>query len=162
MQNGIISNAAIKVNYAGDLPEYNKKYKINELAFLITNTIDDICDFVCDLRNSNQDVYNEIIEFTDKNFNITNFCLTDLTEKFNLSRKTVTNVFKQMTGMTFQEYIENKRIEMAKYYLAETDNTISEIANQCGYGTENAFYKSFKKSVGITPGTYRKSHAKKN
>jgi len=44
--------------------------------------------------------------------------------------------------------------------LAETNNTIREIAFACGYGNEYHFIRQFKKITGKTPTEYRNFHIK--
>ena len=55
----------------------------------------------------------------------------------------------------FEELIQF-RVELAKRLLRETDLSLSEITEQCGYSTESYFMKQFKSVTGITPTEYRK------
>ena len=83
--------------------------------------------------------------------------MTSVTSNFNVSDKTVSSVVKQKTGQSFLGYVENLRIDKAKTLLEDDTLKVADVASMCGYGTEGAFYKAFKKKVNVSPGVYRKS-----
>ena len=63
-------------------------------------------------------------------------------------------------GLTFLEFINSKRIEKAKEFLADKSNQflpIDEIAYKAGFKSKATFYKYFKDIVGTTPSNYRNS-----
>jgi len=65
-------------------------------------------------------------------------------------------VFKRLTGMNVTEYVTAKRIVRAKELLLETDATIREIADRCGFESLPHFHRMFKKIAGETPAQYKK------
>lgn len=81
----------------------------------------------------------------------------DLCEEFLMSRTKLYETFNDALNMTIGRYIKQKRIERAKYLLTETNQTISEIAQQTGFGEYNYFCSVFKKEVGLTANQYRTS-----
>ncbi|MDE6619688.1 MAG: AraC family transcriptional regulator [Lachnospiraceae bacterium] len=64
--------------------------------------------------------------------------------------------FKQFTGCTVTEYIQQRRMRQAEHLLAKTDLTIGQVAQTVGYSTSSRFAELFRKSTGILPGEYRK------
>ncbi|MGG1519703.1 helix-turn-helix transcriptional regulator [Paenibacillus oryzisoli] len=62
--------------------------------------------------------------------------------------------FKQVTGMTFIDYVTMYRLDKAKALLLETDDKINDIALSVGYQPPY-FNRLFKKYEGITPGQFR-------
>lgn len=72
------------------------------------------------------------------------------------SVQTLINRFRMYTGKTPTEYITQFRIKKAKDLLINTDFSIGQIANLCGY--ENVYYFSnvFKKEIGISPLKFRR------
>ncbi|MDR6551781.1 AraC family transcriptional regulator [Paenibacillus qinlingensis] len=62
--------------------------------------------------------------------------------------------FKQITGLTFIDYVTQYRLNKAKQLLLETDEKINDIAGSVGYQAPY-FNRLFKKYEGITPGQYR-------
>jgi two-component system, response regulator YesN len=81
--------------------------------------------------------------------------LEKLANRFFLSREHISRKFKQQTGMPLSKYIMNLRIDQAKSWLSETDESILSISLMLGYQDEKYFSKLFKKVVGITPFEYR-------
>lgn len=66
-----------------------------------------------------------------------------------LSRK-----FKADTGKTIPDYINSKRISMAKILLSRKSTNITDIAIQVGYRDSSYFSKAFKKVEGMSPTQY--------
>jgi AraC-like DNA-binding protein len=66
-------------------------------------------------------------------------------------------VFKQLTGMNVTDYVNAKRISQAKELLFETDDTISLIAENCGFESLPHFHRIFKRITGMTPGVYKRT-----
>ncbi|SFG64277.1 AraC family transcriptional regulator [Prevotella sp. KH2C16] len=67
------------------------------------------------------------------------------------------DLIKKETGMTPQEHIQAKIIDLAKEELLGTEKTISEIAYQLGFQYSQHFNRYFKRNVGMSPSQYRKS-----
>ncbi|MGI9244928.1 MAG: helix-turn-helix domain-containing protein [Verrucomicrobiales bacterium] len=65
-------------------------------------------------------------------------------------------IFKQSTGMTFTEYVNRQRIELAKRELLKPDRRITEVAYDVGYQSLSQFNRSFLKIVGESPSLFRK------
>ncbi|HBM79483.1 MAG TPA: AraC family transcriptional regulator [Clostridiaceae bacterium] len=64
--------------------------------------------------------------------------------------------FRKHLGISPMQYINRKRMEMAKGLIKATDMTISEIARRTGYKDPFYFSKLFKKYTGFSPSEYRK------
>lgn len=65
------------------------------------------------------------------------------------------SLFKKNVGVTIHDFLLNYRLERAKYYLANTNRVILDIANDCGFVSVSRFYAGFKDKVGLTPTQYR-------
>jgi transcriptional regulator GlxA family with amidase domain len=77
------------------------------------------------------------------------------------SRRNIVRRFKQVTGITPIEYLQQTRIEAAKKLLVQTAQQMTEVIVNSGYSDPKAFRKIFRKSVGMTPSEYReKFHVK--
>lgn len=71
------------------------------------------------------------------------------------SRRNMVRRFKQVTGITPIEYLQQTRIEAAKKLLLQTSLQMTEVIYNTGYNDPKAFRKVFRKSVGMTPSEYR-------
>jgi transcriptional regulator GlxA family with amidase domain len=71
------------------------------------------------------------------------------------SRRNIVRRFKQVTGITPIEYLQQTRIEAAKKLLEQTGEQMTEVIYKSGYNDPKAFRKVFRKTVGMTPTQYR-------
>lgn len=72
-----------------------------------------------------------------------------------LSKRTLIRRFKQATGYTPLEYLQEQRLFKAKALLEFSNNSFDEITFKVGYENSSSFGRLFKKRIGLTPGTYR-------
>lgn len=96
----------------------------------------------------------DIVSYVDMYY-MEELSLEKLANRFFLSREHISRKFKQHTGMPLSKYIMKLRIEQAKCWLNETDESIYSISLMLGYQDEKYFSKLFKKVVGMTPFEYR-------
>lgn len=82
--------------------------------------------------------------------------LESVSEVVNLNSSYFSALFKKNCKIGFSEYLVDIRITQAKKLLAESDRSISEIAQQVGYHDPKHFSKVFKKVCQIKPNEYRK------
>ncbi|AVM69428.1 DNA-binding response regulator [Lachnospiraceae bacterium oral taxon 500] len=64
-------------------------------------------------------------------------------------------IFKEVTGDNFNEYLIRQRMEKAAELLGTTSLKIQEIAEACGYDDQRYFASSFKKQYGCTPTKFK-------
>ncbi len=81
--------------------------------------------------------------------------VADLAEKFNLSESRLRVLFKQTAGIPLGRYLQNYRLNRAMALLRTTKVPISEISDEAGFGSPQAFSRIFKKELGHTPRAYR-------
>ncbi|MFI9361397.1 GlxA family transcriptional regulator [Kitasatospora sp. NPDC053057] len=73
-----------------------------------------------------------------------------------MSERNFTRVFRTETGRTPASYVESVRIEAAKRLLETTAATLDAVARSCGFGTVETLHRSFKRTLHVTPGEYRR------
>jgi AraC-like DNA-binding protein len=73
-----------------------------------------------------------------------------------LHPQSLSRFFRQHLGMNFQEYLIQLRVARAANLLLRTEDTVVEIAFQCGFNHPGNFNKHFLRHYGMTPGAYRK------
>ena len=84
-----------------------------------------------------------------------------ITDHFELSATYLNQLFKQELGMTIKQYISEMRMERAEQLLAQTYETVDEIAAKCGYSNGNYFAKAFRENRKMSPTDYRKMMEKR-
>ena len=83
--------------------------------------------------------------------------LEELAQRFFMSRSYLTRSFRNVTGFSVVEYMTYIRIQKAQQLLRESDRSITEIADLCGFGNITYFEKVLKTTTGHTPVQYRKT-----
>ena len=96
-----------------------------------------------------------IVDHIKHNYSDYHLCATSVAETFEVSEKRVYEVVRELTDMSFNEYLLSLRMKRAAYLLVATQESITEIADQCGYQGSSTFYRVFKKYYGMPPGQYR-------
>ena len=86
-----------------------------------------------------------------------NVSLEELGQRFFMSRSYLTRSFRNVTGFSVIEYMNYIRIQRAQQLLKESERSITDIADHCGFGNITYFEKVFKQTTGQTPVQYRKS-----
>lgn len=66
-----------------------------------------------------------------------------------------TKFFKKNTGKTFLSFLNDYRIDKAKWLLINSDLPVSEIITQTGFESDKTFYRLFKRSMKMAPLEYR-------
>jgi signal transduction histidine kinase/DNA-binding LacI/PurR family transcriptional regulator/CheY-like chemotaxis protein len=69
----------------------------------------------------------------------------------------LTFCFRQELGTTPIEYLQRYRINQAKRYLKETQQSITEIALNVGFSDSGYFGRIFRRETGVTPEAFRRS-----
>lgn len=86
--------------------------------------------------------------------------LDTLSYKFSYSKFHLHRRFKEVIGITLNEYIKKRRIENSIYFLfANPDTAISEIAGYCGFSSAT-YSREFKKIFSRTPKEWRNIYKK--
>lgn len=134
------------------------------------------------LYNNKHDAYNEMIRMVDIIFDKMNIkgklsddgmrsvidyiernlrrgiSLEDVANHVNISTYYLSKIFKKEMGVNFITYVTDRKMDMAKEMLANTDIPVLNIALDLAYNEANYFSKAFKKKTGLTPSEYREKY----
>jgi transcriptional regulator GlxA family with amidase domain len=105
-------------------------------------------------RNHNDDLVASAQEKIEASYHDTG-TIEEMIRDIPSSRRNIVRRFKQVTGITPIEYLQQTRIEAAKKLLLLTGKQMNDIIYDSGYNDPKAFRKIFRKSVGMTPTEYR-------
>ena len=86
------------------------------------------------------------------------FTLAMLAKQQNLSISSLSHRFRTATGVSPMEYLQSCRMANAKQMLAETDCSIGEIVEKCGFSDNSNFSRTFKSLNGMSPTDFRKKY----
>lgn len=65
-------------------------------------------------------------------------------------------IFKRFTGKTPHGFVSCERFELARKLLSDRDVPLVTVAHRSGFSTQAAFSTAFKRTMGCTPGDYRR------
>jgi len=128
--------------------------------------------FILILRNSNYNVISiddnkklsnrlmflrSVNEFVELNY-MHDINLKEIANHTNYSVYYFAHYFKEVTNVTFIEYLTSIRIEKACKLITLSDNTLTNISFACGFKNIRAFNRAFKRRLCTTPTMYRKDN----
>ncbi|WP_027125071.1 AraC family transcriptional regulator [Gelidibacter mesophilus] len=102
----------------------------------------------------NSDKIKTVYEFVQENYH-KKITLAEVSDLVNMSHVSFNRFMKKRTGKTFVEYVNDVRIGFAAIRLIEKDNSISEIAFNCGFNNIANFNRVFKNLKKCTPSQYK-------
>jgi AraC-like DNA-binding protein len=82
--------------------------------------------------------------------------LANLAAAAGLSRMYFARTFRAATGLRPHDYVLHKRIERAQQMLADTSDSLVDVALSVGFQTQAHFTTVFKRIVGNTPCQWRR------
>ncbi len=106
-------------------------------------------------------IVKKAINYINLNFD-NSLSLSIIAEKIDINPCHLSRQFKKETKMTITDFINERRIEEAKFLIEQNNNSITEIALMVGYENHNYFCKVFKRITSLTPMDYLKKTQLKN
>ena len=97
----------------------------------------------------------EVLEYVNGNYQ-DSLTLGTFCEQKHYSVAYISRRFKQETGVTLREYVQNVRIKKSCELLEDSDLRVVEIARRVGYEDIKFFNQIFKRRMQISPREYRK------
>ena len=99
--------------------------------------------------------WQEIADYIDSNLG-EELTLSALAQKCFYNPSYFSRIFKEHFGTSLTEYVNRRRVELAKKLLSEQKLSVEEIAYRVGYPSKSSFYRSFSRMTGTTPAEYKK------
>jgi len=99
----------------------------------------------------------------DKLFLKNNLTISEVSKRLNIPSHHISQMLSTNVKMTFNQYVNEKRINHAKSILAHPKNNmykIEALSLEMGFNNKVTFYKAFKKHVGMTPSQFKKEKQK--
>ncbi|OMF48236.1 hypothetical protein BK136_01485 [Paenibacillus amylolyticus] len=109
---------------------------------------------------SHRAMINELRIYIEEHFDDPDLSLKHLSDRFQISGKYASYLFKEEFEMKFVDFLVKLRVEKACRLLSASDMAVQDIALQVGYANAISFGRVFKRIMGVTPGDYRKQGGK--
>lgn len=115
-------------------------------------------DFVKEISKSTKEKIDSALIYLNRNFT-TPITREALADKLDISPDHFGRSFKQQTGFTLKDYLNDLRIKEAEVQLKKSDISVVDIAYNVGFESLRTFNRAFKKKTGESPSTYRKQQS---
>ena len=94
----------------------------------------------------------EAIQYIQDNCGL-QLTLMDVSRKYNFSPNYFSELLKQNTGLSFKQFLIEKRMMKAIRMLLSNDEdySVERVINECGYANKSFFYNTFKQHFGVMP-----------
>ncbi len=103
-------------------------------------------------------VINSVIQIIENRYMDPNLSLNVIAEEIKLSRVYLGKIFRDATGQSVADYINEVRIQQVIKQLEHSDSPLTEIMDKVGIENKSYFYTKFKNRMGVSVSDYRKRH----
>ena len=116
-----------------------------------------ICRAVTEKQQSKpaRQLSGKVKEYIQENYHNPDLNISITGQHFEMTPTYLSGIFKEETGQSLLEYINEVRIERCKGFLM-AGHSVVEIAEMTGFRGSGALIRVFKKITGLTPGQYKK------
>lgn len=106
-------------------------------------------------------VIEQAVAYIRENFS-SDITLSSLAKRFSLSPEHFSRLFKKETGLGFSKYLNTLRLQYAEQLLRSSEGqSITQVAEICGFEDSNYFSKKFKEVYGTSPKKLQKKYKSK-
>jgi PAS domain S-box-containing protein len=100
----------------------------------------------------------EVVRHVQQNYG-SNLRVADLARRAGLSEYQFERRIQKTFQLTAGQLIQKTRMEAALAKLRDTEESIADVALDCGYSDQSAFTRKFRQTVGLSPSVYRARHS---
>jgi len=150
-----------------------KDQDITFLSLLNVETIDEINAHFFELfeevtlrlhqkRNSkHEELIRRIQDIIERDYGDCQLSLNHIAQELDMSPVYISRLYKQLTMKSLTDVIAEVRMNKAKELLLHSDLPIADIAERTGFTNSSYFYRTFKRTNGVTPNEYRRAQVEK-
>ena len=84
--------------------------------------------------------------------------VSDLAKQVGVSERHLNRQFHDALGLGIQQFLIRTRVQNAALAIRNSEQSLAEIGEACGFYDQSAFTRQFRKHVGLTPAAYRKRY----
>lgn len=110
-----------------------------------------------EVRTMDPEIVDSARLFIDQNF-ARELTLDDVSSFTGFSKYYFSRIFKQQLGVSFSEYLRQKRVSVAVELLIHSRQSIQEIAKSAGFGSISTFNRIFREAKNCSPGEFRRMY----
>lgn len=124
------------------------------LESIITIALDHIPqDDESNIKNSK--TINNLLFHIEKEFLNPSLSLVNIADTLKITQNYLGKLIRDYTGLSFNQYVNQKRLKYAANLLKNDSITIQEASENSGFSSTSYFIKLFKSEYGMTPNEYK-------
>lgn len=102
-------------------------------------------------------IVSKAMQYINRNFQ-ENANLPHAAKEQHISPQYLSSVFSKTAGITFQNYLIEKRLSVAAALLKSRNHSVTDACYECGYTDLSHFTRSFKNKYGMSPKKFSELH----
>jgi two-component system response regulator YesN len=130
-------------------------HSVTDMKQWIVHTVDRALKYASEVEKSNSVIW-RVKQFIGMNLGKDLSC-EDIANQVFLNPIYLNRIFKKETGISLSEYIQQRRLKMARDLLSNTNMPVSTIAAHVGYTNFSHFSRMFRKHTSMSPMDFRKT-----
>lgn len=112
------------------------------------------------MKEEHMQLYTDIVDYISWRIH-ENIKVSEIADYFEYNEKYLTTFFKKVSGTSLKAYILNRKTELAKALLTDSNQPIAQIGYDLGFTDNHNFSSAFKKITGQSPSEYRGTYAER-
>lgn len=131
-----------------------------EESKLLHEIVEQVMEITCpekaiDFQASQEEIIRRVHDYLMEHIS-ERITIEELSKEFLMNTTTLKKAFKNVYGTTIAAHMKKHRLEQAANMLAETNDSIAQIAKAVGYESQSRFTTAFKEAYGLLPTEYKK------
>jgi AraC-like DNA-binding protein len=157
--NNVVDLDEYTKNVLMQLTEESSKFEIKGVLYSICAEFDKHTSYKR-ITADKQTLLFKIFSYVEKNFK-EDCSLATLAASVGYNAEYVSRFFKSKMGISYNDYVNMRRLNHAAHLIGNTDQTMLACALESGYSSLRSFNRNFKEYYGVTPHEYKKGARKK-
>lgn len=112
------------------------------------------------MKEEQLQLYTDIVDYISWRIH-ENIKVSEIADYFEYNEKYLTTFFKKASGTSLKSYILNRKMELAKALLTDSNQPVAQIGYDLGFSDNHNFSSAFKKITGQSPSKYRGTYAQR-
>ena len=137
---------------------YRLHLKMRTQEEVIKQRMDFIHNVAPLIRKDKDDLLERVRRYIDEHISDENLTIPRIAAEMGMSRASFFSRFKELAGISPQDYLIHYRIAHARQQLSAGNMSVAEVAYRCGFSDPKYFSRAFKKIEGISPSALRTAH----
>lgn len=111
------------------------------------------------LRAERPELLDQALHYIEENMTA-KITVSDVARHLYVSDSTVSLIFRQKMGISFHQYLTQRRLIAAKTRIRQ-NASLETVGREVGFADYSTFYRAFKQEYGISPSQFRKEQSQK-